>query len=64
MAAEEPQSWAWVLYAGAGRPLWHQRWVAGRVASTAAEFVVRTPDDDEYTEVYDGTSDAIAAVRW
>ena len=54
--------WAFVKYRG--QELWHQRWVAGRVALSASEFAIATPDDDVYVEQYGGQDDDIEAVRW
>ena len=65
MAVNPESRCIWVLYdTGGGPPLWHQRWVAGRVASTAADYVIVTLDGDLYVESYDGTDVGIWAHRW
>ena len=56
--------WAYVLYAGAGQQLWHQRWVAGRVALSASDCITLSPDGDLVVEDFGGDNADIAAVRW
>ena len=55
--------WAYVLYRGA--PLWHQRWVAGKLELSACEYGIVTPDFDVYLEDF-GTEDGsdAEAVRY
>ena len=59
--------WAFVLYQVAGAPLWHQRLVLGRVASSETdvrrEFLIVSPDGDVYLETYDESNVDISAVR-
>jgi hypothetical protein len=59
--------WAFVLYQVAGVPLWHQRLVLGRVASSETdvrrEFLIVSPDGDVYLEAYDERNGDISAVR-
>ena len=53
--------WAYVLYAGeGGEPLWHQRLVLGRVALSACDYIVVTPDYDLYAERFADTEDVSA----
>ena len=55
--------WGWLRYVG--DDLVHQRWVSGRVALSASEYVGTTPDGDTYIERYDeANNDDIDQVRW
>ena len=55
---------AYLLYAVPGAPLWHQRWLMGRVVSCPSDAIVVSPDFLVQCEVVDGTSADISAVRW
>lgn len=63
------QTWAYVLFNVPGPPMWHQRYLIGRVASLASEgaatdtWVLATPDADVYVEDLGGTSADVQAVR-
>ena len=59
-----PLRWAYILYSDDDPGLWHQRRVLGRVASSADEFVIATPDADVYVENYGGQDPDIAGIRW
>ena len=53
----------WLRYDG--DDLVHQRWVSGRVALSASEYVGTTPDGDTYIEKYDeNDNDDVDLVRW
>ena len=55
--------WGWLRYDG--DDLVHQRWVSGRVALSASEYVGTTPDGDTYIEKYDeNDNDDVDLVRW
>ena len=56
--------WAYVLYAVAGPPLWHQRLVLGRVALSASDVIGLTPDGELYVDDYGEGNADIAAVRY
>jgi len=65
MGAPQPTSdWAYVLYAVPGAPLWHQRLVLGKVALSASDYVIASPDGDVYIENYGPDNQDIAAVRF
>ena len=57
------QEWAYVLYAGVDQ-LWHQRLILGRVALSAFDYIIVTPDYDQYIEDYGGSNEDIQAVRY
>ncbi|CAK0910921.1 unnamed protein product [Prorocentrum cordatum] len=55
--------WGWLRYVGDN--LFHQRWVSGRVALSASEYVGTTPDGDTYIEKYDENhNEDVDLVRW
>ena len=56
------QEWAYVLYAGVDQ-LWHQRLILGRVALSAFDYIIVTPDYDQHIEDYGGSNADIQAVR-
>ncbi|CAK0844143.1 unnamed protein product [Prorocentrum cordatum] len=55
--------WGWLRYVGGD--LVHQRWVSGRVALSAPEYVGAAPDGDTHVEKYDDNrNEDVDLVRW
>ena len=59
---ERVTRWGYVLYQG--DQLWHQRLIHGRVALSASNYVVYSPDFDVQVENYGNDNEDITAVRY
>ena len=58
------EEWALVLYNVGGPRVWHQRRVLGRLACSASQLAILTPDLDGYLERLLEVNEDIAAVRF